>query len=312
MINIIRSTIKNIIRNKWLALATIMVSFIVFATASFFISMSFVAQRAVKVAETKAEVRIFFQLDTPEDAITELRTKIEDIDGVAEINYINKEEALKLYTEYIGYYDADSSLIDSTYADWFPASLEIKASSLDDLSKITNFIKNEQELNPYIEDVQFREDIVDQLKSISLTIGIGAIITISIFVSITVALIAITIAFNIRSHTSEIEIMHLVGSTDKHIKAPFILEGTLYTVLGSLLAAGLILGAWSYFLHNPASNDLSFITDLILKELSLTFLEKMSTTFLLEFFGLHLVAGLLLGMVSSYVTVFAQLNLKET
>src|SRR5690606_21130039 len=116
---------------------------IVFATASFFISMSFIAQRAVKVAETKAEVRIFFQLDTPEDAIKELRTELEGLDGVSEINYVNKEEALKLYTEYIGYYDADSSLVDSTYAEWFPASLEIKASSLDDLSKITDFVKKE-------------------------------------------------------------------------------------------------------------------------------------------------------------------------
>lgn len=303
------STTKNtIIRNKWLSVATILVTTIVFTTASFFIAMSLVAQKAVKISETKAQVQIYFDLETPEEEIEKLINQVEEYDGLESVEYISQEDALKLY---IGYYSDDPDLVDSVSAEWLPASLELRAKSLDELDGLTQYVREEQKINPYIEDVQYHEDIVEQLKSISKMITIGAISIIAVFSLVTISLIFITIAFNIRSHKNEIEIMHLVGSSDAYIKLPFILEGTFYTAFGAFLAAALLIVPWYLFMHFAIGSNLHFIITDVLKELSFGFLKSFNPWFTTMFFGVHILIGALIGFGASSVAVMKHLNLKE-
>jgi cell division transport system permease protein len=305
----IASTTKNnMVRNKWLSIATVMVTTIVFTTASFFIAMSFIAQKAVSVSETKAQVQIYFDLEAPEEEIQKLIVKVETYDGLESVEYISQEEALRLY---ISYYSDDPDLVDSVSAEWLPASLELRAKSLEELDGLTEYVRSEQKTNPYIEDVQYHEDIVQQLKSISRMITIGALGIIIVFSIVTLSLIFITIAFNIRSHRNEIEIMHLVGSSDAYIKLPFIFEGTFYTALGAFLAAAFLIVPWYLFMHFAIGSNLHFILTDILKELSLDFLKSFNPWFIGVFFGIHIFIGALVGFGASSVAVMKHLNLKE-
>ena len=79
---IFRNTKNNIVRNKWLSTATIMVTIVVFTTASFFIIASILAQKGVKVAETNAQIQIYFELDTEESEISAVKDTVEKIEGV--------------------------------------------------------------------------------------------------------------------------------------------------------------------------------------------------------------------------------------
>lgn len=305
---ILRYTKNNVLRNRWLSLATILVSTIIFTTASIFIASSLLAQRAVKVAETKAELRVYFDVDTEESQISEVKDMVEALDGVENITYISQEEALDIY---LGYNTDNPDLQDSVSAEWLPASLEIQATSLEDLESITEVMKEEEATNPFIDEVEYREDVVDQLKSISRAINIGGVSIITIFAGITFALIIITISFNIMAHKNEIEIMHLVGSKDRDISLPFILEGIFYTVTGSVLAATMIIVPWYLLMQYGDGTNAHFILQDVLRELDVKFLLSFNLPFTLIYYGAHILVALLVGFLGGSIAVHKYLNLEE-
>jgi cell division transport system permease protein len=291
---------KNIKRNKWLSLSTIFVSTIVIAISSFFIASAIFAQRGVKYYEQKAQVIIFFKKDAPESEILLLRDKLFDPELVEGIDYVSQEDALEIYREDF----ADNpDLIATVTADSLPPSLEIRAESIDSLIEIIEKINIEKETNAYIDEVMYFRDVVDNLKSLSRIIGIGSIILISALLIITISLIRITIGFNINAHKEEIEIMHLVGSTDKFIKLPFILEGFFYGLAGGFLGATLLILPWYVMIYYTQNTDFAFWINQLLTDLDLGFLGSLNLTFILVYYLAHMLAGGLLGIVSSYSAV---------
>lgn len=291
---------KNIRRNKWLSLSTIFVSTIVIAISSFFIASAIFAQRGVKYYEQKAQVIIFFKKDAPESEILLLRDKLFDPELVEGIDYVSQEDALEIYRED---FSDNPDLIATVTADSLPPSLEIRAESIDSLIQIIEKINIEKETNAYIDEVMYFRDVVDNLKTLSRIIGIGSIILISALLIITISLIRITIGFNINAHKEEIEIMHLVGSTDKFIKLPFILEGFFYGLMGGLLGATLLIVPWYIMVYYTQNTDFAFWVNQLLSDLNLGFLGSLNLTFILLYYLAHMLAGGLLGIVSSYSAV---------
>jgi cell division transport system permease protein len=305
---ILRYTRNNISRNKWLSLATILVSAIIFTTASGFIATSLIAKKAVQTAETKAQIEIYFETDAPEEEISKVKLLTEDLEGINQITYISQDDALKIY---LGDNSEDADLTESISKEWLPASLEIQAINLEALEKITESVKEEEAINPYIDDVQYREDVVDQLKAISKGINIGGAVIISIFGVITFALIIITISFNIMAHKSEIEIMHLVGSKDKDISTPFVLEGIFYTTIGALIAASLILVPWYSLMHFGIDSNAYFIIKEVISELDLPYLLSFNGLFTAIFYAIHVSIAVIIGLIGSGIAVHKYLNLKK-
>ncbi len=248
-------TRKNIKRNKWLTISTILVSAIVFTLTSVFISASILISKTVDYYEQRAQVIVFFKKGTEESEIFKFREQINNPEIIEELIYISQEEALEVYKQDF----ADNpELISTVTADSLPPSLEIRAKSIDSLLTIIEDINIAKETNPNIDDVMYFKDVVNNIKTLSRIINIGGTVLISAMIIITIALIRVTIGFNIKIHQEEIEIMHLVGSPDKFIRTPFILEGTFYGFIGALLATLIVLIPW--YSANIYSNGTEFST----------------------------------------------------
>lgn len=291
---------KNIKRNKWLSLSTIFVSTIVLTISSFFISTAIFGQKAVDYYEKKAQVIIFFKKDTEESVILTLRDKLFDPELVEGIDYVSQEDALLIYKDDF----ADSpDLISTVTADSLPPSLEIRAKSIDSLIQLIEDINTEKETNAYIDEVMYFKDVVDNLKTLSRIIGIGSLLIISSLLIITFSLIRITIGFNINAHKDEIQIMHLVGSTDKFIKLPFIIEGCFYGLAGGFLAASLIIIPWYIVIYYSQNTDFAFWINQLLSDFDFGYLRSVNVVFVLAYYFLHMIAGGLLGVVSSFSAV---------
>jgi cell division transport system permease protein len=291
---------KNIKRNKWLSLSTIFVSTIVLAISSAFISTAIFAQKGVKYYEQKAQVIIFFKKDTTEADILMLRDKLFDPELIEGIDYVSQEEALLIYQKDF----ADSpDLISTVTADSLPPSLEIRAKSIDSLIQIIENINLEKETNAYIDEVLYFKDVVENLRTLSRIIGIGSVFLITSLLIITFSLIRITIGFNINAHQDEIQIMHLVGSTDKFIKIPFILEGCFYGIAGGLLGATLLIVPWYAIIYYTQNTDFAFWVNQMLSDFNLDFLRSINIAFILIYYLIHMLAGGLLGIVSSFSAV---------
>jgi cell division transport system permease protein len=272
----------------------------VIAISSFFISTAIIAQKGVKYYEQKAQVIIFFKRDTKEADILALRDKLFDPELIEDIKYVSQEEALLIYQEDF----ADNpDLISTVTADSLPPSLEIRAKSIDSLIQVIENINIEKETNAYIDEVMYFKDVVDNLKTLSRIITIGSVVLISILLLITISLIRVTIGFNINAHKDEIEIMHLVGGTDRFIKLPLILEGLFYGLLGGFFGATLLIVPWYILVYYTQDTDFSFWINQLLVDFDLGFLGSLNIPFILIYYLVHLVFGGLLGVVSSFSAV---------
>jgi cell division transport system permease protein len=100
-----------------------------------------------------------------------------------------------------------------------------------------------------------------------------------------------TIKLTIYSRRDELEVMSLVGATRFFIKAPFLLEGLIQGMAGSVLSVALLFGLYEVFLHNagnfltfnPATSGLSFLP--------------------LEYIAALLLAGAVLGFIGSLTSL---------
>lgn len=297
---ILETTSKNVKRNKWLTISTVFVSTVVFTLSSAFISASILSQKAVDYYEQKAQVIVFFKKETPETDILSFRDKIFNPDIVEEIKYVSQEQALEIYkTDF-----ADNpDLISTVTADSLPASIEVRAKSIDSLLTVIDTINTEKQTNPNIDEVMYFKDVVENMRTLSNIVKIASIVLISAMVIITVSLIRVTIGFNIKLHQDEIEIMHLVGSSDQFIKLPFILEGTLYGFLGGILSALLISVPWYILMYYTNGTNFAYWIQQMIVDFKLPFLVKLDALFLLIYFAIHIVSGSLIGFLSSMSAV---------
>jgi cell division transport system permease protein len=287
-------------KNRWFTISTIFVTAIVFTISSFFISLAIIGKRAVNYYEQKAQVIVFFDKETPEEEIFSVRDKLNSLDTIEEISYLSQEDALIIYKEDF----ADNpDLISTITADALPPSLEVRAVSIDALIEVIETINNERDTNAYIDDVMYFQDVVDNIKTLSGIINIGAAVIISALLIITFFLIRVTIGLNIKLHQDEIRIMHLVGGTESFIKTPFLIEGALYGVIGGFLASSLILIPWYLIVYYSQNADFWYWISQLLKDFNLQFLNQLNILFILVHYLIHVLTGAILGIVSSYSAV---------
>jgi cell division transport system permease protein len=305
MKKLIETTKKNISRNKVLSLSTIFIAVIVFTISSFFISISIFAQKAVKYYEQKAQVIVFFKKDAPEEEIFDFRDAIYDKELIESIDYVSQEDALAIYQEDF----ADNpDLISTVTADALPPSLEIQATSIDNLVTVISNINTLKETNAYVDDVMYFKDVVENIKTLSTIINIGSIVLIGMLGIISFFLIRLTIGMNIKNHGDEIEIMNLVGSTDSFIKYPYILEGGFYGLIGGIISACFIIIPWYIFMHYLSTTDSYYWIAQMIRDFDMSFLLTPTLLFLVLYFLAHIFVGILFGTVSSYSAVHKYLE----
>jgi len=294
---LVDTTKKNIKRNKFLSLSTILVASIVLVISSFFISVGLLSQKAIKYYEKKAQVIIFFKRDTKEADIMKIKDLFNDALLVEKIEFISQEQALAIYKED---FSDNPDLLATVTADSLPPSLEIRAKDVDSLLTLIERINKERETNSSIDEVMYFKDVVNNLRTLSNTIRIASIILISALLIIAFSLIRIAVGFNINSHKDEIKIMNLMGSTNKYIKMPYLFEGAYYGGLGGFIAATLIIVPFFILIVSLMRNpDFSFSFNQILRDLGLTFLRPVNLPFIIIYYLAHILSGILIGLVSS-------------
>jgi cell division transport system permease protein len=262
--------------------------------------MSILTQKAVDYYEQKAQVIVFFKKGTSEADILTFRDNIYDPQHVEEIQYVSQEGALSIYKED---FKDNPDLISTVTADSLPASLEIRAKSIDSLLVIIEDINKAKETNASVDEVMYFRDVVENMRSLSRVINIGSVALISAMIIVTVSLIRVTIGFNIKLHQEEIEIMHLVGSSDRFIRTPFLLEGTFYGLIGGLISSLIILIPWYSIIIYTQGTDFAFWINQLFIDFNLPFLVQFNVAFILIYFLIHLIIGCTIGFLSSYSAV---------
>ena len=104
-----------------------------------------------------------------------------------------------------------------------------------------------------IDKVLYGKEELEKILNATYVIRISSVVIISILLFISIFIISNTIKLTVFARRREIGIMKYVGATDWFVRGPFIIEGILLGIPGSLISSG-ILGA-GYILYRTAGSD---------------------------------------------------------
>jgi cell division transport system permease protein len=111
-----------------------------------------------------------------------------------------------------------------------------------------------------VEEVKDQRTYLDQIFSMLNIASLAAISIAGLMLFSAALLISTTIRLSAVMRRREIGIMRLVGASNFYIQLPFILEGVVAGVIGSLLSGAAIMGIVQFFVQGFLANQLPFTT----------------------------------------------------
>lgn len=220
----------------------------------------------IDVISKEADVAVFYYdaIITAEDA-NELKSKIENINGVIEVQSISKEESIKEMEDVLG---GDREVLELLDDNPFLPYLNVVA-ELENRSDIINSIESLSGVS-HIRD---NNDVVEKLKTLigSLkTAGLFLIVSVS---SVSIIVISHIIRQGVYLNRERIEILKLLGAPNGFIRIPFVIEGLFMSLASGVLATIILLGGvWLFYNKNtsvsfiplPDRNSLLIINSVII------------------------------------------------
>ena len=226
----IRDAFKSVIRNFSLSLASISCITITLIIVAIAIMASFNINNFTPEIEKDLTIVVFLDRDATEEDIKDVKTNIEKISNVEKITYISKDEVKKemqqesevLDKVLDGYSEGESPLKD-TY--------QVKVKNIEQIKDTADRIKKINSVSV----VRYGEGMVEKLVSAFDSVKKVTYGVVIALVVVTVFLIVNTIKLTISARRREIGIMRLVGASNFTIKTPFIVEGMILGLLGSII-----------------------------------------------------------------------------
>ncbi len=241
----IRDAFKGVFRNFSLSFASISCITITLIVVAVSIVLSQNVDNFTKLVEKDVTIVSFIDNKAEKKDIEEIKDKIASIDNVDKIEYKSKQKITKemrdsseSFDSIMKNWDDEENPIQNTY--------QVKVVDINEIEKTANEIKKIDGITL----VKYGEGMVDQLIStfeFIHKICIGAVVALII---VTAFLISNTIKITINSRKTEIGIMRLIGASNLNIRIPFIIEGLLLGMLGSIVPIiGTIYGYNSLYKH---------------------------------------------------------------
>lgn len=245
---VIKWGLKGFLRNGWLSAATISVMTLTLIVITTLLMLNIVASAVLKNIQEKIDISVYFKQEAKEEDILIVKSQLEKLAEVKEVEYVSREEALRRFKErhkdnpYLieGLQELDENPLE--------ASLNIKAQEASQYETISKFLEGIYYQN-IIDKVDYRQnkEIIDKLSSIITNIKfIGLVLTgVLILIVVLVTFNAIRIA--IYSSREEIKIMKLVGASNWFVRSQFIVEGALYGLISSGLTLVILYPVFWFF-----------------------------------------------------------------
>ncbi len=238
MIYSFRQGLKNIRRNLLFSLASIgtIVSCLFLFGVFYCIIVNF--RTAMNELENTVTISVFFDEGISSENIKLIGEQIRIREEVNTMEYISPEEAWENYAKEI--YKDNYELAMEVFAGDNPLkNSDSYTISLKDLSKQAEFVKYLQDLEG-VRKVSTSEQIADGVAALNGVVTFASVGIIVILLLVSIFLISNTITIGITVRKEEIAIMKLIGATNFFVRAPFIVEGVVIGLIGSIIPVGLV------------------------------------------------------------------------
>ncbi|MEK7595111.1 MAG: permease-like cell division protein FtsX [Patescibacteria group bacterium] len=231
-LQMLRSNIK---REPWLALNSVFVIAQAVITLNIFIFLLVGSGVVLHYLERRAQISVYFTDATTEESILKVKENLEKDERIHEVNYVSKEEALEIFKEAT---KDEPALVESLQSNPLPASLEVKSDKIENLDVLSEELKKRDG----VEEVKFYKDVVSTFRRWSNILRISSVMLLVVLILESMVVIWMTVGITIHSKGLEVEILKLVGASDKYVKAPLVLQGVFYGVGAAFISTLLIYG----------------------------------------------------------------------
>lgn len=235
----VKEAFKSMFRNGWMSIASIGVMAVTLFLLGSFMLLNYNMSYISDDVKSQIEIVVFLEDNIDDFEQGNLKKEIANMPETKTIKYVSKEEALHNLEMQLGeqgyllegYSDGDRNPLRNSF--------EVQGKSPENVSVLAQKIEKLQGTSR----VDYGSEVVESLLAATQIInwvGLGFMVALG---TSAMFLIANTIKLTVFSRREEVMIMKSVGATNWFIRWPFVIEGLMLSLAGSLLPlVGLYVG----------------------------------------------------------------------
>lgn len=258
----VSESVQSFRRNWVMSLGAVITIYLSLLLVGASLASSMIVGQVVTSVEEKVSIRVFLKDGAAPADVDAMNKALVGDARVKDVTYTSKEKALEEFKLTM----ADSpEIIDQLEVNPLPASLDVDLKKPQDVTAVVemikanpNFIKVADRPDDPEKSLKYGQQIVTQLFAFTKVLRAVGVVFIVMLAVISLIFINNTIRIAIYARRKEIGIMRLVGASNWFIRTPFLLEGTLQSLLGAFLAL-LTLGSIQWFVMPKVKEIISFM-----------------------------------------------------
>jgi cell division transport system permease protein len=238
----LRRAVQDIRSNRLLnavAVGTIALSILIIASAMLFFRN---ADEILNSWQEGVRIMAYLADGLEPGRISSLEQGIERLDGVSDVRFVSKDEGLKALRAQM---EHQGSILENLGGNPLPDALDIRLTAAAQSVASLERLAAQLEALDGIAAVEYGQrwigriaQILDLFRLVGYTLG-------GLFFVAAVFIVGNTIRLTLYSRREEVEIMRLVGATDRFIMVPFYLQSMIQGALGGVMGIGALLAMFT-------------------------------------------------------------------
>ncbi|MEI6664399.1 MAG: permease-like cell division protein FtsX [Actinomycetes bacterium] len=248
----LQEALRTLRRNAMPSFAAMVAVLVTMLVLGVFIPIVQAANGAANSVRGRVLVDVYLKAGAKSGDVTKARAEIDKVGGISKVEFVSKEKAFARESK------RDPQAYALLGSNPLPDTFRVTPSNPDDVAQLKANLAALSKQDAMIDTVRDRRDdtgkILQATRFVKLTVGVLA----ALLIAASVLLVANTIRLSLYSRRREVEVMKLVGATDRFIRWPFVFEGLIVGTVGSIGAIA-ILGFAKVFLLDPLASDFALI-----------------------------------------------------
>lgn len=235
----IREVFISLRRNNWMSVAsigTVAVSLFIFGM---FLMMVMNMNKLAENMESQVQINVYLLDKVDREQARDIEKDLKKIEGVETVGFVTKDEAMERFKDRLGDQKTLLDALDETNP--LPDSFEVTVTNPD----LVKSAAEKMEKLDGVECAQYGQDVMEHLFEITRLLRIFGFTLMLVLAFATLFIISNTIRLTVFARRKEIAIMKYVGATDWFIRWPFVMEGMVLGLFGSIIAAMVLRTAYT-------------------------------------------------------------------
>ncbi|MDD2388459.1 MAG: permease-like cell division protein FtsX [Desulfobacterales bacterium] len=251
MILFIKRAFRDMIQNPFLNAITVTTIAFSILIISAFTLFSVNAQGFMNSWKQGFHMMVYLKPAVTEANISAAQSSIEAIGGVNSVRFISKEAALVQMKEQMIH---QASFFDGLTENPLPDAFEIHISDALQSDHPVETIATLIESFDPVEKVEYGREWIERVFHVFHLVRLAGYAMGGLFFMAAAFIVANTMRLGLYSKAGEIEIMRLVGATDRFIKTPFYIQAVIHGAGGAVLGVCALYAVYGYLTGQIDSN----------------------------------------------------------